>query len=150
MPKGSLISNSPEQTMAIAAKFTANLKAGDIVFLKGDLGAGKTVFAKGMAKALKVDPQSVSSPTFIIMNYYKGKMPLYHFDLYRLEKPEELSSVQFDEYFYGPGISIVEWPERLGDKAPADHWLVEFFHKSENEREICISYPSKPQQKISL
>jgi tRNA threonylcarbamoyladenosine biosynthesis protein TsaE len=150
MPKALHTSNSPDETMKLAAKFVKNLKAGDIVFLKGDLGAGKTVFTKGMAKALKVNETSVVSPTFVLMNYYEGKLPLYHFDLYRLEKPEEIKSVQFDEYFYGEGISIVEWPERLGNLAPTEYWQVELTHKSETQRDICISYPSKPQQKISL
>ena len=144
--------------MAIAAKFVKNLKAGDIVFLQGELGAGKTVFTKGVAKALKIDPKKVSSPTFVIMNCYEGKLPLYHFDLYRLENPEELKSVQFDEYFYGKGISVVEWPQRLKGLAPKDHWLVEMSHKprkgaasrNENQRQICISYPSNPQRKFSL
>ena len=150
MPKASLISDSPQETIGLAAKFAKNLKAGDIVFLQGELGAGKTVFTKGMAKALKVDPQKVVSPTFVLMNYYEGKLPLYHFDLYRLEKEEELKTVQFDEYFYGKGISVIEWPERLGALAPRDHWLVEMSHKSEHQRQVCISYPSNPQRKLSL
>ena len=136
--------------MALAGKFAKNLKAGDIVFLRGELGVGKTVFTKGIAKALKVDAARVVSPTFVLMNRYEGKLPLYHFDLYRLEKPQELKTVQFDEYFYGKGVSVVEWPERLGALAPAEHWLVELKHKSEHARDICISYPLKPQQKISL
>ncbi len=136
--------------MSVAATFAQNLKAGDIVFLQGDLGAGKTVFTKGIAQAMKVSPAKVNSPTFVLMNHYQGKMPLYHFDLYRLEKTEELRTVQFDEYFYGDGISIIEWAERLGAMAPLEYWLVELKHKSETEREICISYPSKPQQRISL
>ena len=136
--------------MDVAAKFAGHLKPGDIVFLQGDLGAGKTVFMKGMAKALKVNPQKVTSPTFILMNYYEGKLPVYHFDLYRLENPEELKTVQLDEYFYGNGISVIEWPERLGALAPQEYWLVQLKHKSEHQRQICISYPSNPQRKFSL
>ncbi len=150
MPKVSLISKSPQETMRLAGQFVKNLKPGDIVFLQGDLGAGKTVFTKGLAKALGIDPQKVSSPTFIIMNHYDGKKPLYHFDLYRLENPEELKSVQFDEYFYGQGISVIEWPQRLGPLAPAEYWLVELSHANEHQRKICISYPSNPQRKFSL
>ena len=145
-----VVSQSPEDTIAFAAKFARALKPGDIVFLKGDLGAGKTTFMKGIAKALKVDPNQVNSPTFVLMNHYKGKLPMYHFDLYRLEKAEEIKTVQFDEYFYGKGISVIEWPERLGELAPQDFWLVELTHKSEHERQICISCPSKPQRAISL
>lgn len=136
--------------MALAGRFAKLLQAGDIVFLQGDLGAGKTVFMKGMAQALKLNPAQVNSPTFVLMNFYEGKLRLYHFDLYRLENPEELKSVQFDEYFYGDGVSIVEWPERLGKLAPKEHWLVKLSHKDQTQRDICISYPSNPQRKISL
>jgi tRNA threonylcarbamoyladenosine biosynthesis protein TsaE len=135
------VTKSPSETMVLAGKFAKDLKAGDIVFLQGELGAGKTVFMKGLAQAFKVDPKNVSSPTFVLMNMYEGKIPLYHFDLYRLEKPEELNSVQFDEYFYGEGISIIEWPQRLGNLAPQKYWLVELAHKGVTEREICITSP---------
>ena len=135
--------------MAIAAQLAKQVKPGDVIFLKGDLGAGKTVFTKGIAKALKVQAAKVVSPTFVLMNYYKGKLPIYHFDLYRLEKMEELQTVQFDEYFYGKGISLIEWPERLKKMAPKEFWLVTLKHTTENEREICISYPSNPRRRIS-
>lgn len=136
--------------MGLAARFARHLKKGDIVALKGELGAGKTVFVKGAASALGIDPDSVNSPTFVIMNHYPGKTALYHFDLYRLEKPQEISSVNFDEYFYGDGICFIEWPERLGGLLPENHWLVELRHKSEDQRDLCISYPSNPRQKFSL
>lgn len=144
------ISNSMEETLRLGEAFAKLLKAQDIVFLKGDLGAGKTVFTKGIATSLGLNPQSVNSPTFVLMNFYEGKLPLYHFDLYRLEKPEELKSVSIDEYFYGDGISIIEWPERLGLFSPKDFWLVELTHQGGDRRRICISYPSNPQRKISL
>lgn len=136
--------------MGLAAQFARHLKKGDIVALKGELGTGKTVFVKGAASAFGIDPDSVNSPTFVIMNYYPAKTALYHFDLYRLEKPQEISSVNFDEYFYGDGICFIEWPERLGGLLPKNHWLVELRHKSENQRDLCISYPSNPQQKFFL
>jgi len=149
IPKVSLISNSEKETQACAQRLAGQLKRGDIVFLKGDLGAGKTTFVKGLAQAFKLSPKKVSSPTFVIMNYYKGKLPIYHFDLYRLEKPAEIDTLDFDEYFYGEGISLIEWPERLGMHAPKQYYLVEFQHKSEHQRKICISYPLKPQLKSS-
>ncbi len=148
MSKVTHITNAPQATLEFGKAFAKNLKPGDVIFLKGDLGAGKTVFTKGIAKALGLNPQSVNSPTFVLMNFYEGKLPLYHFDLYRLENPNELKSVSFDEYFYGEGISIIEWPERLGAFAPKDFWLVELTHQGENKRQICISYPSNPQRKI--
>ena len=149
MTKVSLTSNSPEETIQAAFVFAKQLKAGDIVCLQGDLGAGKTTFTKGLAKALKVSPQKVNSPTFVLMNYYEGKMPIYHFDLYRLENPKELDTVDFDDYFYGQGICVIEWAERLGGHKPEIYYLVEFKHKDEHTREICISYPLKHQPKSS-
>jgi len=148
-PKVSLISHSEEETKICAQRLAKTLKAGDIVLLQGDLGAGKTTFVKGLAQALKVAPQKVNSPTFVLMNYYKGKLPIYHFDLYRLGKPQELDTLDFDDYFYGEGISLIEWPERLGKHVPQQYYLVEFKHKGEHQRQLCISYPSKLQPKSS-
>jgi len=139
MPKVSLTSNSEEETKVCAQHLATQLKAGDIVLLQGDLGAGKTTFVKGLAQAFKVTPKKVVSPTFVIMNHYKGKLPLYHFDLYRLEKAQEIDTLDFDEYFYGEGISLIEWPERLGEYKPKQYYLVEFKHKGEHQREITIT-----------
>ena len=149
IPKVTLISNSENDTKLCAQRLAGQLKAGDIVLLQGDLGAGKTTFVKGLAQALNVTPKKVNSPTFVLMNYYKGKLPIYHFDLYRLENPKEIDTLDFDEYFYGQGISVIEWPERLGEHKPKQYYLVEFKHKGEHQRQICISYPSKPQPKSS-
>jgi tRNA threonylcarbamoyladenosine biosynthesis protein TsaE len=149
IPKVSLISNSEEETKLCAERLASQLKAGDIVLLQGDLGAGKTTFVKGLVEAFKFSSRKVNSPTFVIMNYYKGKLPIYHFDLYRLGTPKEIDTLDFDDYFYGEGISLIEWPERLGEHKPKEHYLVEFQHKGEHQRGICISYPSKPQPKSS-
>ena len=100
MPKVSLISNSEEETKLCAGKLAGQLKAGDIIFLQGDLGAGKTTFVKGMAQAFKVNSKKVNSPTFVLMNYYKGKLPIYHFDLYRLGSSQEIDTLDFDDYLY--------------------------------------------------
>jgi tRNA threonylcarbamoyladenosine biosynthesis protein TsaE len=149
IPKVSLISNSEEETKLCAERLATQLKAGDIVFLKGDLGAGKTTFVKGLVQEFKFSSKKVNSPTFVLMNYYKGRLPIYHFDLYRLEKSQEIDTLDFDEYFYGEGISVIEWPERLGKHAPKEYYLVELKHKGEHQRQLCISYPSKPQPKSS-
>src|SRR4051812_25596177 len=106
------ITKSPEQTIQMASDFSKNLKSGDILLLQGDLGAGKTTFVKGLAKGLKAKVNEVVSPTFVLMNIYEGKLPIYHFDLYRLEKPEELASLSMDEYLDGDGIAVIEWPKR--------------------------------------
>ncbi len=149
MPKVSLISSGEEETKLCAARFSKQLKGGDIVLLQGDLGTGKTTFVKGMALAFKVNPKKVTSPTFVLMNYYKGKLPIYHFDFYRLASFKELSTLNLDEYFYGQGITVIEWPQRLGEYDLGGHYLVEFKHKGEHQRQICIFYPSKLQLRSS-
>jgi tRNA threonylcarbamoyladenosine biosynthesis protein TsaE len=152
-PKVSLISNSEEETKLCAERLARRLKAGDIVLLQGELGSGKTTFVKGLAQAYKVPIKQVNSPTFVLMHYYKGKLPIYHFDLFRLENSEPVAEQEighfFDDYFYGEGISVIEWPERLGEHKPLQYYLVEFKHKGESKRQICISYPSKLRPKFS-
>ncbi|MBQ2967661.1 MAG: tRNA (adenosine(37)-N6)-threonylcarbamoyltransferase complex ATPase subunit type 1 TsaE [Clostridia bacterium] len=103
-------SKSDMETRSIAEGFAKNLKAGDVVCLTGDLGAGKTTFTKGIATALQV-PYEPTSPTFNIVNVYEGNTDLYHFDLYRLQETEDLYSIDFDSYLFGDGILVIEWPE---------------------------------------
>lgn len=134
--KLSLHSHSPGETMRFGQDLVKHLKRGDIVLLQGDLGAGKTTLAKGVARALGVDPRSVTSPTFVLMHYYEGRWPLYHFDLYRLEDPAAVESVEYDEFFYGDGLSLVEWPERLGARLPPDYVKVELRHTPSGDRKI--------------
>ncbi|MCL2387238.1 MAG: tRNA (adenosine(37)-N6)-threonylcarbamoyltransferase complex ATPase subunit type 1 TsaE [Defluviitaleaceae bacterium] len=108
-----------EDTKNFAANIAQNAKAGDIFCLCGTLGAGKTVFAQGFAKGMGYEGR-VTSPTFTIMNEYEGaRLPLYHFDLYRLEDGEaDLESIGYEEYFFANGVSLVEWPERAVDAFP--------------------------------
>ena len=137
------LSNSEEETMLCAKRFAGQLKAGDIVFLQGDLGAGKTTFVKGLAPAFKVSVKEVNSPTFVLMNYYKGKLPIYHFDFYRLENSKTVAEQEigniFDEYFYGKGISLIEWPEHRGKHRPEQYYVVEFKQKAQFPRQRKIS-----------
>ena len=103
-------SQSAEDTIKIAYDFAKELKCGDIICLTGDLGAGKTTFTKGIAKALNSIFEPVS-PTFNIVNEYPGDIDIYHFDLYRLESEHDLYSVDIDNYLFSDGICIIEWPE---------------------------------------
>ena len=110
------IAHSPAETENIAAEFKKLLKIGDIVCLHGDIGVGKTVFTRGLSGS-----DSVCSPTFSIMNIYKGNPPIYHFDLYRLGSEDELYEAGLMEYIEsGDGISVVEWPDILPDCSDAD------------------------------
>lgn len=111
-------SSSPTDTLEFAKKIAEDLKPGDIITLDGDLGAGKTVFSKGIAKGLGVTDE-VTSPTFIIMQTYSGgRLPLYHFDVYRLEDSDELAETGAEEYLFGDGVSVIEWAEIIEDILP--------------------------------
>ena len=131
-------SHNYEETLSLGAKFARVLKSGDIVCLFGDLGAGKTAFVKGMVKGLGLDPLKVHSPTFTLMNIYNGKCPLYHFDLYRL-KAEDLFGLGYEEFFYGQGITAVEWSEKLEGLIPENYWKVALRHAGEDVRDVRIS-----------
>jgi len=104
------ISNSENETLCIARDLGKTLNAGDIVALSGELGAGKTVFVRGICEALGL--HDVHSPTFTLVNEYDGQIPVYHFDAYRLES-NDWDSLGFDEYIYSHGISLIEWSERI-------------------------------------
>ena len=99
-----------EETVSLGETFGKTLKSGDIVCLTGDLGAGKTTFTKGIAKALNCIYEPVS-PTFNIVNEYPGDITVYHFDLYRLASVNDLYSIDIDNYLFSDGICIIEWPE---------------------------------------
>ena len=114
------ISQSVEQTKNFAADFARRLKPGDVVCLKGDLGAGKTHFVKGMALAFDIDESEIQSPTFTLINEYHGSKPLYHFDCYRMESVREALEIGAEEYFYGDGVSVIEWPERIQEIIPPE------------------------------
>ncbi len=110
------ISKNYEETISIAKKFAMSLSKGDIVLLDGDLGAGKTVFSKGIVSALSNNKVIAVSPTFVIINVYETDPPVYHFDLYRISDESELSAIGAEEYLYSKtGISLIEWPSRAED-----------------------------------
>lgn len=118
-------SNSPEETIARGKTFASELEAGDVVCLQGELGAGKTHFVKGIAEGLGIDRREVHSPTFILIDEHAGEQPLYHFDCYRLESPKEALEIGAEEYFYGDGICVIEWPERIKSLIPPEAiWIL--------------------------
>lgn len=120
-----IVSHSLTQTQRLGARVGALLTAGDVLLLQGSLGAGKTSFAQGLAQGLDVTGV-VNSPTFILAREYRqGRVPLYHMDFYRLDRPAEPVELGFDEYFYGAGVAVVEWPERAAG-LPANHLSVTF------------------------
>lgn len=118
-PERQLVSRSVAETHAFAADLLSDLGAGGVLALHGDLGAGKTCFVQGLARALGVT-EPVTSPTFTLVNEYACEPPLYHIDLYRVGSPEEALGFGLDEYMHGRGIVAIEWAERAGDLIPDD------------------------------
>lgn len=112
-----LIAHSHEETEKIAMKLANFLRPGDTLTLEGELGSGKTTFTKGLAKGLGIT-RNVNSPTFTIVKQYKGRIPLYHMDVYRLEDSDE--DIGFSEYFHGDGVSVVEWAKFIEDYLPEE------------------------------
>ena len=116
-------SYSYDETQEIAKKLTERFKAGDFVAMFGDLGAGKTAFIQGVAKALGVK-NYVTSPTFTIVNEYNGTIPLYHFDVYRITDVDEMYEIGYDDYISAGGLCIVEWAELIEDIFPESYYKI--------------------------
>ncbi len=136
-------SHSAEETEAIAAELAAELAPGDVVALVGDLGAGKTVFARGLARALGVQ-EPVHSPTFTLIHEYQGRWPVFHVDLYRLAGVAEAESLGLEEYFEAPGVTIIEWADRAASLLPARAIRCEIrAGAGPTERVIRISRPAR-------
>jgi tRNA threonylcarbamoyladenosine biosynthesis protein TsaE len=112
-------SKSPEDTFRLGELLGGLAGPGDIFCLNGDLGAGKTVLAKGVAAGLGV-PGRVASPTFTLINEHQGRLPFYHMDVYRLGGPEEMADLGYEEYFYGAGVTLVEWAEIIAGVLPGE------------------------------
>lgn len=120
-----IVTRSAAETIAAAKELARGFKGDEVVFLVGELGAGKTVFAKGLAAGLGLkNIHRVCSPTFTIMNVYSARVPIYHFDLYRLGKAAEIRDLGFEDYV-GEGVVVVEWAERMADPYPAIEVLIE-------------------------
>ena len=117
---------SAEETYALGKKLGEEAKLGAVYCLSGDLGVGKTVFTKGFAVGLGVT-DTVNSPTFTIVQVYNGRLPFYHFDVYRIEEPEEMEEIGYEDYFYGDGACMIEWAELIEELIPA------------NAVKVCIS-----------
>ena len=137
-----------EATITFGKTLAALLEKGDVLCLFGNLGAGKTTLIKGVAQGLKVNPKSVNSPTFVLMNIYDGKLPLYHFDLYRLDRLDEIAGLGFEEFLYGDGVAVIEWAEKLGEFTPKEYLGIHLEHKTENERVIKLLAQGKRYEKI--
>jgi len=130
--------STPEETIALGRKFVQDLTAGDIVCLEGGLGAGKTHFVKGMAAGLDIPESDVQSPTFTLIHEYEGTLPLYHFDCYRMESPREALEIGAEDYFYGEGICVIEWPGRIEPLIPPSALWISITEPDKKTRKFVI------------
>lgn len=132
-------SNSELETFQIAKDISKKIVPGDVFLIEGPLGAGKSVFIRGILSGLGVN-EAVPSPTFTLVNEYKGIYPIYHFDLYRINNPFELYEIGFEDYVYSDGVSLIEWASKGGDLMPENAINIDIKIKSDNEREIKIQW----------
>ena len=132
------ISNNPDETEAFGRQFAEKLEPGDVVALTGGLGSGKTQFVKGLAAGLGA-ATAATSPTFTLIHEYSGgRLPVYHFDFFRIERGNEAERLGLDDYFFGDGVSVVEWADRFSDLIPETARWIAFETKSETQRAITV------------
>ena len=128
-----------ECSLLLGRRIGELLQPGDIVALWGELAAGKTLLARGIARGLGIGPEvRITSPTFTIINEYSGRVRLYHLDLYRISGPDDLDTLPWQESLFGNGVALIEWPERLGRLLPAQRWDIKFSISGEESREMLI------------
>ena len=145
------LSHSSSETIEIAQQFCSTLSMNTVIALHGDLGAGKTTFVKGVAKGLgALDMDSVSSPTFSYLNIYDGQIPLFHFDLYRMNNVSDFILSGFEDYFHAGGICCIEWPCFALEVLPKGTILIDFKHQGMLEREIIIRRIGESDETIPL
>ena len=132
------ISNNPAETEAIGQRFAKDVNAGSVLALKGELGSGKTQLVKGLVAGLG-SGAAVTSPTFTILHEYSsGRFPVYHFDFFRLEDRQSVARLGLDDYFFGDGVSVIEWADRFREFIPQRARWILFEIKSENQRAITF------------
>ncbi len=140
MRRRTLISRSEEESLCLGKELGKSARRGTVFALHGDLGSGKTVLARGIARGLGIT-DDITSPTFTLLEIYDGGTPLYHFDLYRIEKTAEFDTLGFEEYWEGDGVSVVEWAERAEGLLPDSTIVIFMEYLGDNERKISIEYP---------
>ncbi|MCL1910823.1 MAG: tRNA (adenosine(37)-N6)-threonylcarbamoyltransferase complex ATPase subunit type 1 TsaE [Leptospirales bacterium] len=140
MKKETFMSRSVEETVSYFFDVGQRARAGDVYALHGELGAGKTVIASAIARGMGI-VGDVTSPTFALLEIYDGRLPLYHFDLYRVNDERELDNLFFEEYWEGDGVSVIEWPEIAAGRLPAIIIKIKIEYIDENTRKISLEYP---------
>jgi tRNA threonylcarbamoyladenosine biosynthesis protein TsaE len=142
--KNYFISNSPEETEALGASLAKLLKPGDNITLSGNLGSGKTLFTKGIARGLKIDnPEYVNSPSFVVIKEYTGRVNLYHFDLYRLDSLNDIEYIGVRDYLDGNGVVVIEWSEKMQGLLTAEHLNIDIGIISDTKRRFFLKAHGK-------
>lgn len=131
------LSHDEKETKALGTMLAGKVRKGDVVSLRGSLGAGKTVFAKGFAEALGIS-EAIVSPTFTLVQDYEGSMKLYHLDLYRLSGEDEFESMGGEDYLYSDGVTLIEWSEKIDDMLPEGTWYVDITIGDDLTRTVTI------------
>lgn len=132
-----LISSTPEETIAIGRKIGGKLQKGDVIAMQGTLAAGKTTITKGIAQALGID-ETITSPTFCLISEYSGEMPLYHMDVYRLGGAEDFAALGTDDMLYGEGVCIIEWSEKIMSELPKKTIILKIEPQNDGKRLITL------------
>ena len=145
----SIITDSPEATAEVGVALGKLVQPGDVLLFQGPLGTGKTCMTQGLAQGMGITT-SVTSPTFILVNQYSGTLTLYHIDLYRLETVVEAEDLGLDDYFFGDGVCVVEWPERAFSAMPPEHLLVVLEHIGEQQRRLTFVAKGEHHQTLLL
>ena len=152
MTRFDLISKSPEDTVDIGRIMGENLNGGQVVALTGELGAGKTCLTQGIARGLGISEKYYfTSPTFTLINEYPGRIPLYHMDVYRLSGSRDLEDMGYKEYFYGDGVVVIEWAEKVADVLPAGTLMINLEYGNDSDtRKMRISCESGVSSMIGM
>lgn len=144
-----MISTSQTQTEQLGISLAAQLRPGDVLLLRGEMGVGKTVFARGVARGLHVEGP-IASPTYTILHCHMGRLPLHHFDLYRLQAADEFEAAGLCEYVGGDVVTLIEWPDRAGALLPADHLDITIAYGAADDERIITITPAGAFREVSL
>jgi tRNA threonylcarbamoyladenosine biosynthesis protein TsaE len=139
---------SEEDTARLGQALAEVVEPGVVIGLVGPLGAGKTRLVRAIAEALGVDPGAISSPTFVLIHEYEGRLPIYHFDAYRLKNPQAFADLGVADYWGGAGICLVEWADRVRDLLPDDCWTITLEHAGLTSRTVRIELPPLSQSVV--
>jgi len=144
-----VVTQNPDQTMRLGRLLGEILPPGSFIALVGSLGAGKTLLTKGLARGLGVeDDREVTSPSFVLVNEYRGRIPVYHLDLYRLDSYAEVEGIGWDEFVAGPGVTLVEWADKVAEELPEERIEIHLQWAGEEKRRLVFSGKGRPGQTL--